>query len=131
MDMKSHIKIVGIINIVFGVLGLFVAGVLFLILTGAGLLSEDPEAMTILSIVAVALSSLIAVLSIPEILTGYGILKYKSWGRILGIIIAILNLLNIPIGTAFGIYALWVLMNEETEQIFKQQQPTDVVVEEG
>ncbi len=131
MDMKGHIKAVGIINIVFGVLGLIVAGFLFLIIAGAGIISGDPEAMTITSIVAVALSSLIAVLSIPELIAGYGILKFKSWGRILGIIIAILNLLNIPIGTAFGIYALWVLLNEETEQIFKQEQPGGIVVEQG
>ena len=131
MDMKGHIKAVGIINIVFGVLGLIVAGSLFLIIAGAGIISGDPEAMTITSIVAVALSSLIAVLSIPELIAGYGILKFKSWGRILGIIIAILNLLNIPIGTAFGIYALWVLLNEETEQIFKQEQPGGIVVEQG
>ena len=43
-------------------------------------------------------------------------------------IVAVLNLLNIPFGTAFGIYALWVLLNTETEKMFAEAN-TEVVVE--
>lgn len=131
VSMDTHIKAVGMINIVFGVLGLMAAGIVFIAVAGGGLLSGDEEAILITSIVATSVSSIIAIFSIPEIIVGWGILKMKSWGRLLGIIIAILDLLALPIGTAFGIYALWVLMNEETEQIFKQHQPGGVVVEEG
>ena len=116
--METHVKLVGIINIVFGVMGLFASAIVFLAVAGGGLISGDPMAMKITSIVAVAVSSAIGIFSIPEIIAGLGILKQKSWGRIFGIVIAIFNLLSIPFGTAFGIYALWVLMNEETEQIF-------------
>ena len=116
--METHVKLVGIINIVFGVMGLFASAIVFLAVAGGGLISGDPMAMKITSIVAVAVSSAIGIFSIPEIIAGLGILKQKSWGRIFGIVIAIFSLLSIPFGTAFGIYALWVLMNEETEQIF-------------
>jgi hypothetical protein len=129
--MESHIKIVGLINIVFGALGLMAAAIVFIAVAGGGLLSGDPEAITITSIVAVAVSGFIFILAIPELITGWGILKMKSWGRLLGIIIAILDLLKFPFGTAFGIYALWVLMNEETEKIFKKHQPGGIVVEEA
>lgn len=127
--MDSHIKIVGIVNIVFGILGLMAAAIVFIAVAGGGLISGDLTAITVTSIVAVSVSSLIAIFSIPEIIAGIGILKIKGWGRILGMVVAILDLLNIPFGTAFGIYALWVLMNEETEKIFKQQQGEAVVVE--
>jgi hypothetical protein len=40
---------------------------------------------------------------------GYGLLARKPWGRILGIIAAILALFKFPLGTALGIYTLWVL----------------------
>lgn len=128
--MDTHIKIVGMINIVFGVLGLMIAGIVFIAVAGGGILSGDSEAIMITSIVAVSVSSIIAIFSIPEIIAGWGILKMKSWGRIFGVVIAVLDLISIPIGTAFGIYALWVLMNEETEQIFKQHQPGGVIEEE-
>ena len=40
---------------------------------------------------------------------GYSLLERKSWGRTLAMILAILQLIKIPFGTAIGIYTLWVL----------------------
>ena len=129
--MDTHIKVVGLINIVFGVLGLMAAGIVFIAVAGGGLLSGDEEAILITSIVATSVSSVIAIFSIPEIIAGWGILKMKSWGRILGIVIAVIDLLAFPIGTAFGIYGLWVLMDKETDQLFKQHQSGTLLDDEG
>jgi hypothetical protein len=43
------------------------------------------------------------------LVAGYGLLNRRPWGRIVAIIAAILALLKFPIGTALGIYTLWVL----------------------
>jgi hypothetical protein len=43
------------------------------------------------------------------LIAGYGLLNRRPWGRIVAIIAAILALLKFPIGTALGIYTLWVL----------------------
>jgi hypothetical protein len=40
---------------------------------------------------------------------GYGLLNRRPWGRIVAIIAAILALIKFPLGTALGIYTLWVL----------------------
>jgi ABC-type glycerol-3-phosphate transport system permease component len=56
---------------------------------------------------------------IAYILAGYGLLKYKSWARILAIILALLNLILFPIGTVIGIYTLWVMFNDEAEALFE------------
>jgi membrane protein insertase Oxa1/YidC/SpoIIIJ len=53
--------------------------------------------------VAVAFSAALALLS------GYSLMTRKPWGRILAIIAAILALIKLPLGTALGIYTLWVL----------------------
>lgn len=45
---------------------------------------------------------------------GFGLLRRQPWGRVLGIIVAILALLKFPIGTALGIYTLWVLAPAES-----------------
>jgi zinc ribbon protein len=47
-------------------------------------------------------------------LVGFGLLQRKSWGRVLGIVLAILALLKFPVGTALGIYTLWVLVPAES-----------------
>jgi hypothetical protein len=46
------------------------------------------------------------------------VLKYQQWGRILALVLAVLNLLAFPIGTALGSYTLWVLLNDEAELLF-------------
>jgi hypothetical protein len=43
------------------------------------------------------------------LVAGYGLLNRRPWGRTMAIIAAILALLKFPIGTALGIYTLWVL----------------------
>jgi zinc-ribbon domain len=43
------------------------------------------------------------------LITGYSLLTRRPWGRPLAIVAAILALLKFPIGTALGIYTLWVL----------------------
>ena len=43
------------------------------------------------------------------LLTGYALLTRQPWGRIFAIIFGILALINLPLGTALGIYTLWVL----------------------
>ena len=43
------------------------------------------------------------------LIAGYSLMTRRPWGRILAIIAAILALLKFPLGTALGIYTLWVL----------------------
>ena len=125
--MKQHVSILGVLYIAFGVLGM-VAAVAMLVLFGgaAGIVSmvseQEPEAavaVPILGVLAVMLFTIIAVLSIPGLAVGIGLVKFQSWARVGGLILSALNLLNFPFGTALGIYGLWVLVNKETEAVFK------------
>jgi hypothetical protein len=47
-------------------------------------------------------------------LVGFGLLRRRSWARVIGIVVAILSLLKFPLGTALGIYTLWVLLPTES-----------------
>ena len=40
---------------------------------------------------------------------GFSLLQRKPWGRTLAIVVSILALFRFPLGTALGIYTLWVL----------------------
>lgn len=79
---------------------------------------EDHEAQFVLWVVGVSLGSFLIFVSIPGLIAGVGLLKHKNWARILTLIISAIDLLNIPFGTALGIYSIWVLVQEETIQIF-------------
>lgn len=117
-DLRTHVPILGWLLIIghaiFLVIGVFV----FLLLAGIGAVSGDRQALAILFVVATFVAVLMAALSIPGIIAGYGLLKRRNWGRVLGIIVAILNLLNFPIGTLLGGYALFVLMQTSASEYF-------------
>lgn len=45
------------------------------------------------------------------IAAGLGLLQRQDWARILAIVLGAISLINIPFGTAIGIYTLWVLVS--------------------
>jgi hypothetical protein len=116
--MDTHVKILGFIYIIGGailvVLGLFLLGVI----GGSGLLSGDRQAIFVTGIVGSALAGFFILLSIPSIIAGIGLLKRREWARILTIILGVLHLLGFPIGTALGVYTLYVLVNDQTKPLF-------------
>ena len=124
MDMEKHVTLVAAINIGFGFLGIFIGIVTLVVLVGAGIISHDPETLKITTIVGVSLACFLFLTSIPEIIGGFGLLKRKTWARVLVLVIAVIDLMFIPIGTLIGIYALWVLLQEDTAKLFKTSEET-------
>jgi phage shock protein PspC (stress-responsive transcriptional regulator) len=48
---------------------------------------------------------------------GWGLMHREPWARTLTLVLAFLVLfINIPLGTAVGVYTLWVLLPSESEQ---------------
>lgn len=116
--MEKHVNLLGILYIVFSILGILAAVIVFTAVVGGGVLSGDEEAIAVTSIVGTTIAFFLTITALPGLIGGFGLLKYKSWARILVIIIGCLNLINIPIGTCLGVYTLWVLLNKETEPLF-------------
>lgn len=118
--MKTHVQIVAWINIISGALGVMVGMLLFSLLTGIGISVNDPDANTALPIIGTVLGYVLVISSAPEIIAGIFLLKFKNWARYLSIVLAILNLFVFPIGTAIGVYSLWVLFNQDTVRMFEE-----------
>ena len=123
--MQTHVKVVGVAFIVFGALGILAAMAIMLVFGGAaGIVgaSADPEeaafALPIIGLTGTLLSMFLFALSVPGLITGFGLLSLKPWARILGIVLCAIQLINIPLGTLLGIYGLWVLLNSDTERLF-------------
>ena len=121
--MQDHVKIIGILWIVFGCFSLLAAAALFMILFGVSFFHgvlEDPVAPGILRIIAVLVSGFLALIGIPKVIGGIGLLKGKEWGRICVLIVSFLSLMSVPFGTALGIYSIVILLNKETAALFQQ-----------
>ena len=123
--MQTHVRVLGVVYLAVGALMLI--GAVFLVLTMgsvAGIVGATAEprdaavAIPILGLAGTALASMLGIFSLPSLITGYGLLYFRQWARIVGIVLSAVNLINVPIGTVVGAYGLWVLLNKETERLF-------------
>jgi hypothetical protein len=118
--MKKHIQIVAALHIALGALSLLGAIAVFVVFGIAGTIvgsQGEHQAAGILGIIAVALGIFLAALVLPGIIGGWALLTGRSWGRPLILVVGALHLLNIPFGTALGIYTFWALLHEPVSQL--------------
>jgi len=121
--MAQHVKILGVLHIVFGGLGVLAAIIVLLIFGGISAIvgmsdhSSDVPA-PVLGLIGGFVFVLVLVVSLPGLIIGIGLMQFKPWARIGGIVLSGLDLFGFPFHTALGIYGLWVLLSRETEQMF-------------
>ena len=58
--------------------------------------------------------------SVLGVITGWALLERQPWARMLAIVLGCFSLIQIPLGTALGIYTLWVLVPAQSEQEYRQ-----------
>jgi hypothetical protein len=122
--METHVKVLGVLHIVLGALGIFGALMLILVFTStASVVAVEGDegaaiAIPVLGITGAALVAFLLLTSLPGIVAGWGLVKLRPWARILGLVLSIIALILFPFGTMVGIYGLWVLLNKETERLF-------------
>ena len=119
--MEKHVTVLGVLYIAFSALGILAAIIVFTAVVGGGLISGDSEAMTITAIVGPTIAFFLILVSAPGIIGGIGLLKRRNWARILVLVLGFLNLINIPFGTALGVYTIWALLKDETVQLFSTE----------
>lgn len=118
-ELKTHLTIVGWLNIGGGLLLILIGAFIFMLSAVVAVASGDAEAMPILAFIGTAICGFMFFMAIPSMLAGFGLLRRKNWARVLALIIAALNLLNIPIGTIIGIYSFWVLLQKGALDYFQ------------
>jgi hypothetical protein len=128
--MEKHVTVLGILFIAYSAIGLATGLLVLFVLCGAGTIAElSPggaapfEVLPILITIGSLICGFFLVSSIPGIIAGIGLLKFKPWARILTLVLSIIYLLEVPLGTALGIYGLWVLFNQEAVKLFAATAP--------
>jgi hypothetical protein len=123
--MATHIRILAWLNIVIGGIGVLVALLSF---AGASILPVFVTAlagenldipMGVIQIILTVIVCVVLVLSLPSLVLGYGLYYLRPWARVLGLVLSALHLLNMPFGTALGLYGFWILLKPESEALFR------------
>ncbi|MCP4547942.1 MAG: hypothetical protein GY835_15875 [bacterium] len=120
--MERHLTVLGALYLVISVFGLLFSLVIFVTMTGGGLLSGDQEALIVTTSVGTIISSFLTLLSLPGLIIGFGLLRLRPWARSAGVVLSILNLLSIPFGTIVGIYGLVTLLKPEAAEFLAEKE---------
>ncbi|MBD3317282.1 MAG: hypothetical protein GF344_15960 [Chitinivibrionales bacterium] len=116
--MQRHINIVAGLYIALSILLLLITAFLVAVVTGAAPLIDVDAVEGIVIVIAWIIAVFWVAVAAAGIAIGAALKQRHSWARIATIVVSIVNLLNFPIGTAVGLYALWVMLNPETIRLF-------------
>jgi hypothetical protein len=120
--MHPHLHLLGLLQIVWGGIGLLLGLVVLLLAIGAvaiGVGAPDQR-------MAAGITAAGFVLFTVGLLAGGGanwwagraLRRRQPAGRTVTLWLAVLNLFVLPFGTALGIYAFWVLLHDEHRAVF-------------
>lgn len=116
--MQKHVTVVGAVHIGYAAWGVLWAVIIFILLALIGPITGDETAKAILTTVACIIPGVLLAVAIPGIVGGIGVLRLRPWARYMVLVISVLALFSVPIGTAIGVYSIWVLIQDETAQLF-------------
>ena len=117
-NVQQHVTILGWLYVLLNALFLIIGAFVFVLLSTIGLSVRDVEARSVLLIVGPTVGLLLGMLALPGLAAGYGLITRKPWARVLAIVVGVLGLMNFPLGTAIGLYALWVLFPARARDYF-------------
>jgi len=128
MRVAEHIHLLAILWFVAGALWLIpavVMGVLAAVITvPLALHNAEKIAFVVAPGIFAILCVLFLVMAALRFLTGWSLLKLQPWGRTLALVMAFLALIHPPLGTALGIYTLFVLLPDAAADEYSQMSLT-------
>ncbi len=123
-SMKRHVDVLGLLYIVWGGLSMLI-GLAMAALAGAAFAiagSGPQEGGLAARLVGSAFVSAAIVglgWGAVHIWEGTGLRRPREWARAIGLVLGAINLFLFPLGTALGIYTLWVLLSEQARAVFQ------------
>lgn len=114
LSQPSHKKTLGILFIVFSILGLF--GLWFYdifmdFIFGITEANGDPvpkEAIWFFDLIESILWAIAILFYIPRIVIGFGLVNGRKWAMMPALIYGIIGIINFPVGTLVGVYAILI-----------------------
>jgi len=112
----GHIRLLGILWLAISALRL-IPGLFLIAIAGSRIFPPDIPPFVQALLPAIGLCFLLV--AGIGIAIGWGLLARQSWARMLTIVFGAISLIDIPFGTALGIYTLWVLLPAESEEEYR------------
>lgn len=126
--MERHVHVLAILTAVWGALAMLVGVSLLLLAAGPVAILNTPQgdAVGFAAGFVAGMFALTGVFALAwggaHVWTAVRLLRREPRARMVGLGLALVNLLILPFGTALGIYALWVLLANEGRRLFEYNQ---------
>jgi len=118
---ERHVRLLGILSSLGGKLAMLM-GVSMLLLA-AGALTALMESQDFAAGVTTAVFAVVGVFTLiwgaAHVWAAVLLDRRQPFGRVLTLALALVNLVVLPFGTAFGIYACWTLLTNEGRRLFE------------
>jgi hypothetical protein len=124
MTAKDHNRLIGLFFLIWGglqILGLCIAILVMLGVGGAalsGARSRDAAPIAAVFGFTTVILIIAMILAIPAIIAGLKMRKENPGAKTWILVAAILALLNFPLGTALGVYALWFMFGDQGKSFY-------------
>jgi hypothetical protein len=119
--MQSHLRLLGILQLVWGAIGVLLGVALLLLAVGAlaiGLMhTGDPVASGVTAFTFSVFAAALLIGGAANAWAGRSLRRQEPAGRTATLVLSVPNLFVLPFGTALGVYALWVLLHNETRTV--------------
>lgn len=116
--MRTHIKVVGIVNLLYSAIGLLAAAGVLLGGIFGSLATLNPIVLIVGTVTSALIAVVIGAISLFGLLAGFALLNHQQWARYVILFVSTLRLFRWPWGTLFGGYSIWVLMHDDTRRLF-------------
>ena len=120
--MRPHLHLLGILQLVWGAIGLLLGASMLLLAIGAIAIGVTSANDRLAAGVTAGAFVIFAVALLAggggNVWAGRALRRRQPHGRMAVLWLGALNLFVLPFGTALGIYAFWVLLHNETRAVF-------------
>jgi hypothetical protein len=126
--MKKHVDLVGLLFMLWGGMclllsvSLLTTGIAATAIGAAATKAASGGKLTagIVAAVFFTLAALGLVFGATHLWVGSRLRRFREWARAFAIVLSVVDLVCVPFGTGLGIYALWVLLHEQSKPLFEE-----------
>jgi hypothetical protein len=118
--LDGHKKVLGILYVVSAmltILGMIMLNAILTLVFSFAFNEADADEQKVMEFVSAIVQYVpifvILFFSIPTLIAGIGLLTKQTWAIIFALIMGCLKLFNFPIGTAIGVYAIWIYAEDQ------------------
>lgn len=122
--MRKHVELLGVLYFVWGALFVLIGVALLALAFGSAAIaaSAAPDQRFAAGVMAATFAGVAALglmLGVVHIWDAVAVRHHRHLGRAIGLVLAVVDLIFLPVGTALGIYSLWVLTQDGTRPLFE------------